>query len=281
VLESGLHEYPQAGVLHYELARARLLLFDFDGMQQEAEAAVLHAPDNNEFRYFAAMASGYSLIDAAHHGDEDRMEAFGRRILDQLEAILQADPDHHRARYLLVQQGVEMAPEVGLEVKNIEQHVQLLEKKDPVLGAKARCCLVGEKEQKKIWRTVLADHPEECHALVEAAGGLIMAGELDDAEACLDKVIGMDEQECYGLLQLGLAYFMREDWDRALELTHRYLELDPPIALKAYAKGRLGMIHRRMGQGEKGSALMSEAREMDRHVWQTVMPPPREIFMPL
>jgi hypothetical protein len=45
------------------------------------------------------------------------------------------------------------------------------------------------------------------------------------------------------LLQ-GLARIMQEDWDR-------------------------------------GQELMSEARELDPHVWQTVMPPPQEIFTPL
>jgi len=281
LLETGLADHPQAGILHYELARARLFLLDIPGMHDAAEAAVRHAPDNNEFRYFTAMASAYALIDAAHHGDEERMKAMGQETFDQLETILRADPDHHRARYFLVQQSVDMAPEVGLEVENTEDHVCLLEEKDPIMGAKARCCLVDEKEQRKIWERILADYPEDCRALVEAAEGLIMVGELDQAAACLDKAIQMDKQSCYGLLQLGLAYARREDWNGAMKLTQRYLETEPPLALKAFAKGRLGIIHRRMGDQERGQELMNEARELDPHVWLTVMPPPKEIFMPL
>jgi tetratricopeptide (TPR) repeat protein len=281
MLETGLTEHAQAGVLHYELARARLFLLDIAGMQGEAEAAVRCEPDNNEFRYFAAMASGYSLIDAAHREDKDRMKAMGRKIIDQLETILQADPDHHQARYFLVQQSVETAPEVGVEVGNPEVHVDLLEEKDPILGAKARCCLVGEQEQRKIWKRILADYPEDSRALVEVAEGLIMVGELDLATACLDKAIQKNKQNCYGLLRLGLAFAMQEDWDRAVELTQRYLQLEPPIALKAFATGRLAMIHHRMGEQDRGRELMTEARELDPHVWQTVMPPPQEIFEPL
>ena len=58
-----------------------------------------------------------------------------------------------------------------------------------------------------------------------------------------------DRESCYGLLGLGLAYFMRQDWDRAMELTQQYLDTEPPVALKAYAVGRMGMIHTERGTG--------------------------------
>lgn len=281
MLETGLAEHPQAGVLHYELARAKLFLLDIGSMLEEARAAVRAEPGNSEFRYFAAMAAGYALIDAAHRDDKQRMKAMGQEILDQLEAILQADPDNCRARCFLVQQSVEMAPAVGLEVGNTEENVRLLERLDPILGAKARCCLVDQQEQRKIWQQVLADHPEDCRALVEAADGLISIGELDQASACLDNAIRKDKQNCYGLLRLGLAHAMQEDWDQALELTRRYLDSEPPIALKAFAIGRMGMIRHRMGESDQGRTLMDEARKLDPHVWQTVMPPPPEIFTPI
>lgn len=281
LLEAGIEDNPEAGVLHYELARARLLLLEIDAMHEAAQAAVRHAPDNSDYRYFAANAAIYSLIDAAHHGDQEGMKQLGQEAMDHLTAILEADPDYHQARYLLVQQSIDMAPEVGLEVGDPEEHVVLLEEKDPVLGAKARCCIVDEEEQRKIWERILADHPQDCRALVEAADGLIAVGELERAEACLTKAMEQDEQACYGLLRLGFAYFMRKDWDRATELTQRYLETDPPLALKAYAMGRMGMIHHRQGDRDRGQELMSEARALDPHVWQTMMPPPKEIFTPL
>jgi tetratricopeptide (TPR) repeat protein len=281
MLEAALAGHELSGVLYFELARAKLLLLDIGGTHDAAAAAVQHAPDNNDYRYFAAMTSLYSLIDAAHHGDKDRMKEMGQESMDQLEAILAADPDHYEARYLFVQQSVDMAPEVGLEVGDTEAHVKFLEEKDPIMGAKARCCFVDKEEQKKIWEKVLADHPEECRALVEAAEGLIKAGDLDQAEACLGKAMAKDKESCYALLGLGFAYFKRNDWDRAAELTQQYLDTGPPVALEAYAVGRMGMIHIRKGDRERGEELMSEAREMDPHVWQTVMPPPWEIFTPL
>lgn len=279
-LESGCGDHAQAGVLHYELARARLQLLDIGGMREAARGAVAAEPGNSEYRYLAAMAALYSLIEAAHHGDRDRMKELGREAMDQLETILATDPDYHEARFLLVQQSVETAPELGLEVGDTESHVTLLEEKDPILGAKARCCLVDENEQRKIWERILADDPEDCRALVEAAEGLIMIGDLDRAEACLDKAMQMDKESSYGLLGLGLAYFMRQDWDRAMVLTQRYLDTDPPVALKAYAVGRMGMIHLRRGDRDRARELMSEARALDPHVWQTTMPPPKEIFAP-
>jgi tetratricopeptide (TPR) repeat protein len=203
----------------------------------------------------------------------------GQETMDQLAAILEADPDHHAARCFVVQQSVEMAPELGLEVGDTEGHVRWLEAKDPVWGAKARCWLVGEDEQKRIWDKVLAEHPDDCHALMEGAEGLIMVGDLDRAETCLVKAMDQDRDNCYGLLRLGLAYFRREDWGRAKELTQQYLDTEPPVALKAYAVGRLGMIYLRKGNHDRGRQLMDKARAMDPHVWLTVMPPPREIFV--
>jgi len=280
-LENALAEYPAAGVLHYELARARLQLLDIPGMQEAARAAVRHAPDNNDFRYFAAMAAGYSLIDAAHQQDRTRMKTMGQEAFAQLEAILQADPDDHEARYFLVQLKVDMAPEVAIEVADPEADVALLEKKDPVLGAKARCCLVEPAKQHELWDGILAEYPEDGRALAEAAEGFILAGDLELAETCLDKAIAQARDHCYGLLRLGQAYAMKQDWDRSLDLTRKYLDTDPPHALKAYATWRMGKILQLKGDREEGGKLTKTAREMDPHVWPTVMPPPKEIFTPL
>lgn len=281
LLEAGLEDQPRAGVLHYELARARLLLLDIPGTLREAEAAAECAPRNSDYRYFAAMAAAYSLIDAAHHQDDDRMREMGGRIFQQLETTLRNDPDCHRARYLLVQQSVDTAPELDLEVGETEPHVALLEQKDPILGAKARCCLVDEGEKKKIWQRILADHPADGRALAEAAEGLIAAGDLVLAATCLDKAIAIDEGNSYGLLGLGLAHLMRGEPERAMKLTQRYLRHEPPVALKAYATARMGIIRRRMGDRDGARELMDAAREIDPHVWMTVMPPPKEIFTPL
>lgn len=281
LLESSLAEAPGSAILSYELARARLMLLDFDGMHQAAEAAVNQDPGNGDYRYFAAIAALYSLIDAAHHGDEPRMKILGRDALAHLRTILETDPDHHEARVLLVQQLLETAPQLGLDAGDPEEHVCVLEARAPILGAKARCCLVEEARQKEIWAKVLADHPDDCRAQEEAAEGLIQLGELDEAAKCLERAMALDHRSCYGLLRLSLAYAMQEDWDRAIAVTQRYLETEPPLALKAFAVGRLGMIQHRMGDRDRGRELMEEARALDPHVWQTVMPPPREIFTPL
>lgn len=281
LLEDGIADMPEAGVLHFELARTRLLLLDIRGMHEEANAAVEETPENSEFRYFAAMASAYAVIDAAHNQDEGRMKELGQESLDHLHALLAADPDHLRARVLLVQLNGEMAPDLGLEVEDREAHVAMIEEKDPILGAKARCCLLDEPKQRELWQRILADHPDDCRAQTEAAAGFIQAGDLIQAEKCLDEAIAMDKTKTYGLLDLGLAYFMRQDWDRARELTQKYLDTNPPLALKAYATGRLAQIHKRMGDKDRARELRAAAREIDPHVWPTVMPPPEDIFSPI
>jgi tetratricopeptide (TPR) repeat protein len=281
MLEAGLKEHPDAGVLHYELARARLYLLEIEDMFATAEAAVRCEPENNDYRYFAAMAAGYALIDAAHHQDRERMKTMGEHCFEHLEAILATDPDDNRARCFLVELNVEMAPQIGREVSGNEEHVKLLEQKDAVLAAKARSFLVGEEEAVEIWKELVAEHPDDCRALAEAADGLILAGELDLARDCLDKAMDKDKTYCYGLLRLGLAHVMSGDVEGALQLTDRYLDTRPPVALEAFAIGRKGVIHRRNGNHDLGRKLVAEAEELDPHVWLTVMPPPREIFTPL
>jgi tetratricopeptide (TPR) repeat protein len=281
VLDEGLAEHPDAAILHHELARARLQLLDIPGMCEEAEAAVACEPANSDYRYFAALAEAYAVIDAAHHQDQKRMKAMGQKALDQLGLIVKTDPGHHEARYRLVQLSMDMAPDMGLEVGDPREHVRRLEEDDPILGAKARCWLVDDAERREIWNRVLAEHPDDCRALAEAAEGFIEIGDLERAEACLERAMARDAESCYGLLRLGLAHAMKQDWEAAIRLTEEYLATDPPVALKAFAVGRLGMIHHRMGDSEQGQELMKEARAIDPHVWQTVMPPPKEIFEPL
>ena len=281
LLKAGLVAHPGAAVLHYELARADLVLLDIEHSQSEAVAAVEYDPDDSEFRYFTALASAYSLIDAAHHDDDERMKQMGHAVLDHLQTLLRNDPDHDRARFLLVQQSVEMAPALGIEVDDLLPHVEYLEARDPILGAKARCCLVSRTEQRKIWMRILEEYPDDVRAQVEAAEGLISVGRLVQADQCLRRAIEADPQNCYGLLRLGLAYAQRQDWSRAIELTERYLQHEPPVALRAFAIGRLAVIHRRMGDTERADALERTAKDLDPHVWMTVMPPPLEVFTPI
>jgi tetratricopeptide (TPR) repeat protein len=278
-LEAGLEAYPEAAILHYELARTRLYLLEIGPMIAAAEAAVQCDPDNNDYGYFAAMASGYGVIDAAHHQDTARMTELGNACFDHLEACLAHDPNDHRARCMLVEMNLNLAPEIGREVGDNEVHAAWLEKKDAVYGAKARALMAGEDGAIEIWKKLVAEHPDDCRALAEAADGLVTAGELKLAQDCLDKAIGRNKDHCYGLLRLGLAHAMQGDTKVALELTDRYLATDPPVALRAFAVGRKAVLHMRSGDRDRGEPLMAEARSIDPHVWMTVMPPPREIFV--
>lgn len=281
VLRAGLDRRPDAGVLHYELSRARLYCMDFDAMQEEAEAAVATDPHNADYRYYAGMVSAYSLIDAAHHDDRGRMEAMGYRILSHLEEALQIDPDHHQARYLLVQQTLDMAPDVGIEWTDPEPHVLYLEDRDPILGAKARCCLVDEDEQRAIWTRILEEYPDDSRAQFEAAEGLIGAGRLYDARQCLDHAMETDPNACYGMLRLGLAYASKHDLTHAIAVTREFLEHDPPVALRAFALARLSVLQRQAGNFARAEQLRVEAKAVDPHVWFTMGAPPREIFTPV
>ena len=278
LLEEDLSANPDNARSLFEMFRTKLYLMDFEGMSDAIGKAVEIDPDNADYHYFAGMAAAISLIDAAHHQDRERMMECGRRAISELEASVAADPDHHSARCFLVQQMTVLEPELGLDASGAEEHVRVLEGKDPVMGAKARSYLIEEAWKRELWEEILAEHGDEALACYEAGEAFIDLGDLERASDCIDKAIKLDPERVYILLRLGLAYAMKEDWGQAKELTQRYIRLDPPVSLKAFAFDRLGRISQRTGKSAEAKKLMEKAVAMDPHVWQTFMPPPEELF---
>ena len=291
-LEAGLAADSTQAALFYELSRARLFLMDFKGMQEAVEKAVALAPDSADYHHFAGQCCAYSLIDAAHHNQQEQIRRFAERAIEELEAALRCDPDHHEARYTLVQMTMAMAGDMGWETKTAEEHARILEEKDPVMGARARASILPAGERAGLWEKVIREHPDQWNAWYESGAGLIDAWSatqdgapgtadkamLDRAAVCIDKALEMNPRRSYILLRLVTAFAMARDWDRATAITQRYLTLDPPVALKAFATARLGQIKLQSGDSAGGKDLMSKAMEMDPHLWRGFMPPPEEIF---
>ena len=240
--------------------------------------AVEIEPDNARYHYFAGMAAAYSLIDAAHHNDRDKMMECGLRTIFELEASVRVDPDLHDARCFLVQQLTVLEPELGLDSSGAEEHVRVLEEKDPVMGAKARSNLIDEAWKRELWEDILAEHGDEAPACYEAGSAFIDLGDLPRAVECIDKAINLDPDRFHILPRLAVAYAMKKDWVQARAVTERYIRLDPPIPLKAYAFFSLGQISKRTGKPTEGKKLIEKAVAMDPHVWKTFMAPPEELF---
>jgi tetratricopeptide (TPR) repeat protein len=174
-----------------------------------------------------------------------------------------------------------LAANMGGDPSRAEEHTKFLEEKDPICGARARSALISEKKTMDLWEKILEEHQDVARAHAEAARIFIPLGEIERARNCVDKALEIDRESNYILLNLATAYASAKQWKKAKDTIERYLEYDPPVALKAFAYARLGLIERGMGNEEKGEELLKRAREMDRHVWITFMPPPEEIFTPL
>jgi len=278
VLENEFSKEPGQAVTFFEMARLRCYLMDFSACLAAIDRAVALDPDNGRYRYFSGFVSIFAVIDAAHDQDEGKMKDLGRRALGELEAAVAADPDLHEARYLLVQQLTDLAPELGLDNSGRQAHVEILEEKDPIWGAKARCCLLETKGKRELWEGVLADYGEDARACYEAADAFLDLNDVARAAECLDKALALDRDRNYLLLRLGMAYAMQEDWKRATEVGDRYLDLDPPLPLRAWTTFYLGQIKRRQGDQAGGRDLISQAEQLDPHVWKTFSPPPEILF---
>lgn len=281
LLQTALAEHPDSPALHHEMSCAQLYLMDFAASLAAAEAAVASAPDEAVHHEHLSLIASYSVIDAAHHQQKQRMRELGEQVLAELHRALELEPGRHEARYTLVQRLTEMAPDLGIEGEPCQQHLKILDEGDPVCAARARCCGVSEKEQRAIWKQLLAEQPQDARLLAEAARGLLQAGDIELGAECLEKALQIDPQRDYGLLNLGLAHFMKQDMQTAAELTRRYIDRDPPVPLKAYAMARLAQIHHRQGDNEAARVWSDKAEDLDPHVWHTFMPPPEEIFIEL
>jgi tetratricopeptide (TPR) repeat protein len=278
-LEAGLAADSTQAALLYELSRTRMFLMDFAGMQSAVGKAVALAPDNADYHYFAGMATAYSLINAAHQGREEQMKQFAGRIIEELESALRCDPDHHEARCMLVQQFSVMAEDMGWDMARAEEHVRILEGKDPVMGAKARANLTPEDQKALLWERVVAENAGRSLAWYEGGVGFFGVGNMDRAAECVDKALAMDPERNDILLGLSTAFAMAGDLDRAGALVRRYLEMGPPLPLKAFALARLGQLEQRKGNLPEGEKLVNEAMVMDPHLWRGFMPPPSVIFV--
>jgi tetratricopeptide (TPR) repeat protein len=278
LLEEGVVADSTQAILFYELSRAKLFLMDFEGMQEAIEKAVALEPANADYHYFAGLASSFSLINAAHHDQQDQMKHFGDKTISELEAAVRCNPDHLEARCTLVQRITALAEDMGWDTKAAEEHARILEAKDPIQGAKARSYLAAEGQGADLWEKVIRDHPDQWRAWYEAGDGFLDAGNPDRASECLDKALEMNPQRFYPLLRLATVFAMERDWDRAEAIIRRYISLDPPLPLLAFAWGQLGQIEKQRGNVAAGEELISKAMEMDPHLWRTFMPPTEEIF---
>lgn len=277
-LEKDFAEHPGDAAAFFEMARVRCYLFDFSACLAAIDRAVALEPDNARYRYFSGIFSLYAVIDAAHHQDEEKMKEFGERALAELEAAVEADPGFHEARYLLVQQLTDMAPELGLDNSGREEHVEILEEEDPIWGAKARCCLLEDPGKREMWTRLMEERGDEARVCYLAAEGFLDLNDVYKAAKCLDKALELGGDHSYLFLRLGMGYSMKKDWRRATEMGERYLGCDPPRPLQAWTHFYLGKIKQMQGDEEGAKGLLAKAEQLDPHVWKTFSPPPEILF---
>lgn len=281
LLEEDLAANPGHAQGYFELARTHFYLLDFKAVETAIDQAVAIAPDQAEYHYFAGMSAAYSVIDAAHHDDQDRMKKCQGKAISELEAAVKLDPDYHDARFFLVILMSEMGEEIEVEASVVEGHVLILEEKDPIWGAKARSNLVDEKQKRVLWDNLLAEQGDNAQACYEAGSAFIDLGDLDRATECINKAIELDPERTHILLRLGNAYVMSNDLAKAAVNVERYLGFDHPVPLRAWALATLGRIRQRMGNADEGQVMIDQALALDPHLWKTFMPPPEELFTEL
>ncbi|MHB8866427.1 MAG: tetratricopeptide repeat protein [Pirellulaceae bacterium] len=123
-------------------------------------------------------------------------------------------------------------------------------------------------------------HPENAAAHAGLALALIRTGQFDPAAAEIDRAVQLNGQYSRLHLDLARALGLRGDHERALETVEKFLTTDPApaTAMRAFATFYLAALEKRQRHAERAEALMQQARELDAHVWTTLVPPPEVLF---
>lgn len=281
MLEEGLAKDPGQADARFELARTCFYLLDFPALDEAATAAAAAAPDISRYHAFAGQAAMYCLIDAAHHGDQERMKALADKAVRELQEAVALAPDEPGIRLILIETWLGLAGDMGWDPAFAREQAAAVERIDPIHGARARSYELGAEAEQELWEGIMAAHRDDPLVRRFAADAFLDLGKLEDAARCLDVGAPMDLETGMVFLRLGMAQAMAGDVAKAADLTREYLDLDPPIPLKAFALGRLGMLAHREGNAAEAERYMAQAKALDPQVWATFMPPPPFLFTPV
>ena len=128
ILLSALEDDPGDAALYFELARASLYLLDLDRAQKAIEEAVQLSPSNARYHCWLGTISTYSAVSKNMKAEtRAQMPNLMRKALEGFRQAVELDPDHHDARFRLINCYVKNPTEAGGDRVTAEEQTRLLE----------------------------------------------------------------------------------------------------------------------------------------------------------
>lgn len=262
------------------------LLREFEVLDRLARKAVRYDPDNLAYTYYKAYISFFRAYGSLMREQQDAPERIAE-VIAAYQAVLELDPDFHEARLYLIE--VLSAPEeIGGDLDEAVVHVNRLEERDPIMGAKARDIVLGEEvDRVQFWQKKLEEHPGNAEVMEQLGKAYLYKSKTEEGVQQLEEALQADPARQYLLLDIAKYHMMAFRMDpsqgetaltKARAAIERYLETDPIGPLKAYALNAWSRIERNLGAEEVAEMLLAEATEADPHVSKAFAPPPAILF---
>lgn len=286
LLEKALAQDPEDARAWFELARVGFHQGgknqDLDGAQAAIEKATALDERNVRYLCLAGRIATLNFILKHHAGQTDQYRPQMDKAIAALERAVALDPDCHEARGLLVSCYGNNPPDLGGDRKRALAHVEALEARSPIDGARARCELERKSAKERIasWTALAGEHDDDARLHENLALELARAGHVAPANQHVARALELDPARPQVILEVGLALAFEKRLEAATEFLVRYEHFDPPPprSLQAYARMLIGRIQKMSGDEEGAQDSLARARELDPYCWPTMRPPAEQIF---
>ncbi len=285
LLEDALAKNPSDAVAHYELARTlvwmalgdpnRGKLMDTLGVaQQEIAHAEAIDPGNVIYPLFDGHIALMQLYPSLMGNQSDTRQRV-ERLCGTYDAALKLKADDRPAMLYLVEIDGLIPADSGGDRAVAERYTHQLEKLDPVYGAKARSILLGDDNNVQFWKPIEKQNPNNAEVLEELGKAYLRADKVDDAAACFDRAMQIDQARSYLLLDLRIHYTwiamqagpgsaaFRSAAQAGEAAIDRYLATSPPSPLQAYALGVKSKYARGLGRADEAARLLQQAKSLE------------------
>ena len=258
---------------HILLGNPRAMMGGLSDLQTTINRAVELDPDNVIYAFYNAQIHHLQAYVALMRDRSAAKEEVGKTV-SAYTTVLELDPDYDEVVLYLVEL-LGIPEEMGGDAAKADKYAAELEKRDAVLGAKAKeLRLPEDADRVEFWQGILEQNPGHADVLEQLGKAYLHQDDDENGREYLEKAMAADADKKLLLLDLARYYFMQSrDEDKAAtvlpaagQAIERYLESEPPLILKAYALQGLARVKMGLGAEEEGKRLQAEAEALDRNV---------------
>ncbi|MFC1572065.1 tetratricopeptide repeat protein [Candidatus Eisenbacteria bacterium] len=302
VLEDALAQDLDYAAGHYELSRlkvhaamanSRQIEALMNEAQQSIDQAVEHDSSSAIYPFFGGYVGFMRAFIALNLGEPGAAEKVVHTC-ESFAAALRVEPNYREAKLHLVELYGLLPEEMGGDRSKAEAYMSELAAEDEIFGMKARSVLeeVGVED----WKPLREKYPRSTNILEELGKAYLWAGDAAEAGKCFAEAVEIDSSKVVLYLDLGRYHTMRamdretkDEESQELQQSHlaaaeaavrRYLEIDPPAPLKAYALRMLEYVKRTTGEQDEAEKLKAEAKALDPHHTRASTRPSNALFTP-